>query len=584
MSSSPSEPVSRFSPEQYTYSTLSRLMELAQEMGVPHAVICPGSRNAPIALAAIRSGMPHTVLPDERSAAYQAMGMSQALRAPVMLICTSGTAVLNMAPAVAEAFFLGIPLILITADRPAIALRQLDNQTILQRDVFASHAKYSGTWPEDFRQEDDRYLAGRILKEALVAAMSGKPGPAHINAPLPEPLYTLPTDALPQVAPMPPLHTEREKSGRAVCPPQIMKGKGLIVVGKQDYMSAQEREIADITAGLLPLFPDILSQIHSAEAIYAYELVLTASPHAHSEQARPDWFITIGDIHNSKTLREYLRGMPAETTHIHLGKEEYTPDTFRHLRLRVQTAEPWKTLHDWLPRLHAEKSYHAFWQREAYNLGRYTQRINTKISTPNDWPHGEMAAVHEIWRQIPPQATVHLGNSSIIRQMIRFPLPSFPKAGVFGNRGTSGIDGSLSTAAGHARAVPAIPHVAIVGDVAALYDSNALLRRHWTSLSNFIIVVVNNAGGNLFRQMSGPAAQPELNTYFAWEHGYTLENLAAHHHCLYYKAESLAELRDVLPDVMSGHKRRPVLLEVIIQPGSENIREATEFAARTTTS
>ncbi|MFM7585897.1 MAG: thiamine pyrophosphate-binding protein, partial [Bacteroidota bacterium] len=179
------------------YPDKQHIIELVDglyQMGLRQVVVCPGSRSAPLTLAFARHGgfQIFTVV-DERSAAYMAIGQALSARGttPVALICTSGTAVLNMGPAVAEAYYLRLPLLLLSADRPAISIDQLDGQTIRQANIFEAHTVFSGTLPEHGRTNIDLKRSRKLMQEAW-SAMIRQQGPAHLNVPLHEPLYELP--------------------------------------------------------------------------------------------------------------------------------------------------------------------------------------------------------------------------------------------------------------------------------------------------------------------------------------------------------------------------------------------------------
>lgn len=166
------------------------IAEICAKKGITHAVISPGSRSAALTLAFVRHPSIKTfIIPDERSAGFIALGMAQQLRKPVVTICTSGTAVYNLGPAIAEAFFQQVPLVVLTADRPPEWVAQQDGQTIFQRNIFGAHVKQSYELPVSRQHPDEAWHVNRIINEAVNLSLDLPPGPVHINAPFREPFY-----------------------------------------------------------------------------------------------------------------------------------------------------------------------------------------------------------------------------------------------------------------------------------------------------------------------------------------------------------------------------------------------------------
>ena len=172
------------------FTIINDLVERCAEKGIRHAVLCPGSRSAPLTLAFARNKkIKCWTISDERSAGFIGMGMAQQTKTPVVLVCTSGSAAYNFSPAVAEAWFQQIPLIIFTADRPKEWIDQFDGQTIRQAELYGRHVKKYVELPQDYTHPDSEWYANRVVNEVINLAQSGQKGPVHINVPFREPLY-----------------------------------------------------------------------------------------------------------------------------------------------------------------------------------------------------------------------------------------------------------------------------------------------------------------------------------------------------------------------------------------------------------
>ena len=541
--------------------TTATLAQICAAKGVHHFVISPGSRSAPLTIAIARHPAIKTyVIYDERSAAYVALGMAQQLGQPVGLICTSGTAALNYAPAVAEAFYQGIPLLVFTADRPPEWLDQQDNQAIHQHGLYEPHCRGSYELPVDTSHPDARRFVERIIAQAIDRCLYPVPGPVHINAPFREPLYPAdgqmpppPTVNPIQMAPVQPQLTE---AGWAELVALWQAAERKLIIGGMHANDARLHAtlralgadptvavIGDITANLYP----------NASDLYQADMVLGVRDGDTVARLQSDLVITFGGQYLSKYLRALLR--------------QYPPRYQWHLQIAGPTVDTLQCLTHTIP-MHAADFFtqlHARTQpRQEGVYARLWQHLQTKAATAlttflAQAPFGEFQATYRIMQALPPGSRLQIGNS----MPIRYANFISQQAGnsltqINCNRGTSGIDGTVSTAVGAALATGDLTTL-IVGDLGFFYDRNGLW--HAQVPPNLRIVILNNHGGGIFQIIDGPKRlpEPELTTYFLTPQPLTARRTAEDHNCDYYTVNNEADLLTILPEFFSPRPRAAIL-------------------------
>jgi 2-succinyl-5-enolpyruvyl-6-hydroxy-3-cyclohexene-1-carboxylate synthase len=512
------------------YQHIYDLAETCTKKGVLHAVICPGSRSAPLTLAfANHPEIKCFVIPDERSAAFVALGIAQNTGLPVALICTSGSAAYNFAPAIAEAFFQHIPLLVLTADRPPEMIDQLDGQTIRQKNLYGAHVKKYFELPVD-EGVNQSWFVNRLINEAINLTKSGTPGPVHINAPFREPFYpathepivfnstrviqeTLPEVQLP-ASQINQLKTEW-KSFKKI----------LVVSGQADFNPKIIKSIQALLKKIkIPVLGELISNLHPiSNVIQLADLFLGQSPDELKETLRPELLITFGKSIISKNVKTFLRKYPA-TQHWHIQPHGDYADTFLHLSQVIRCAPEF--FFDQIPategkdtfRNQKQNNYYQLWQAEEH---RATQ---AKLAFCGDVQAGEFNLVRQVMEQLPLRSNLHLANSMSVRYANLVALSAKQKGiRVFSNRGTSGIDGCTSTTIGHSL-VGDVPNVLITGDMAFFYDRNAFW--HNFHMPNLRVVVLNNHGGIIFNMIDGPAGRHESAEYFVTRQSLSAKNLA----------------------------------------------------------
>ncbi len=529
------------------------LAELLVAKGVRHVIMSPGSRNAPLVVSlARRSQLSCRVIIDERSAAFVALGMAQQLSEPVALVCTSGTALLNYAPAVAEAYYQRIPLIVISADRPEEWIDQDDSQTVRQKKALSPFVKASYQLPSDPSCDDERWYINRQVNEALNRAVMTPAGPVHINVPLREPLYgTICYNDVERkiidlpVVPILPDEVVLELAQKISTTPRVMI---LATFSAPDIQLSQLLS----SVALLPqvvLLTESISNLLVDEAIPTIDRLLSVMPQNEQSVYAPDLLITFGGAPISRMIKRFLR-IHRPTEHWRIDMTDMIVDTMQSLTRHIRVT-PTQFFSSVLPSLRETLSrYKSLW----HNLqDEATSRHDAYLSTI---PWCDLSAYARLIQAIPQGSVLQLSNGTSIRYAQLFDYRHVLRSD--GNRGTSGIDGSLSTAVGAAMVTDADTlTVCVIGDMSFLYDAGALAIRPLPS--NLRIVVLCNGGGGIFRFIPGPSTLPELEPYFELPQDIDVEGYACLHRCDFYRAVDIVSLEDVLTRFFAPAARPAIL-------------------------
>ena len=544
-------------------------VQICAQLGVRHVIVSPGSRSAPLTLAFARHPAVTTkVISDERSAAFIGLGMAQQLRQPVGLVCTSGSAAYNYAPAVAEAFFQQVPLVIFTADRPPEWIDQLDGQTIRQRGIYGSHVKASYELPVG-QTEVDEWHAGRIVSEAIQLSQQEPPGPVHINVPIREPFYPAAEEEVKfneEVKVIASVSGQYALSGEAVrtLAEDWARYEKKLIVGGQEATNTNLIAILDeiSMAQQVPVVADVISNLHAVSSAVQHADVALASS---QEALIPDLLITFGRSVISKNLKLFLRKhRPA--AHWHVQPSGMAADTFQSLT-RVTYADPAMFFRSLQPILlnpsSVQSGYYQRWQKAEERAQQCMDNLFANLPT---LPMGEFQAVQTVLRRLPDATNLHLANSMMVRYANLIGLSDQQASvEVFANRGTSGIDGSNSTAVGSTLVSDRLT-VLITGDMAFFYDRNAFWHNY--QLPNLRIVLLNNHAGGIFRLIDGPNRQPELEEYFETHQALTAERTAQDFGMEYHQIDLTAPsahplLEDYLANFYGQASQHAKLLEVI---------------------
>jgi 2-succinyl-5-enolpyruvyl-6-hydroxy-3-cyclohexene-1-carboxylate synthase len=512
--------------------------------GMHHVIISPSSRSAPVTIAFARHPNIKTyVIPDERSAGYVALGMSLKLDRPVGLVCTSGTAAINLYPAVAEAFYQNIPLLVFSADRPPEWIDQADGQTIHQENLYGKHVKKYFSLPTDQTSQDEFWHAERIINEVINTAMDPDQGPVHLNIPIREPLYPKDSDEYRFNSNPKNIDTTRDNGNMSIENWNELidiwnSAHNILIVSGQSRLNADRNKILNefLTSFEIPLIGDTIANIHGLDnnIITHHDLILSKN-NGLKKTLEPDLLITFGNSVISKNLKKFLRNA-CPSHHWDIREAGYHPDTFCCLSHRIQLK----------PDIFFQKALGYFrkdTRSSDYLKNWIIEEKNNEKSIAgffdSNLKFSELQAVHEIIQSLPDRTSLHLANSMPVRlaNLIGCLKPGIE---VYSNRGVSGIDGCLSAAMGISIHSDQLNFV-LIGDMAFFYDRNGLW--HNIDSGNLRIILLNNHGGGIFRMINGPSRQPELKVFFETDQKLNAENTASDFDLDYYFCNDIKGLK-----------------------------------------
>ncbi|MGV3459406.1 MAG: 2-succinyl-5-enolpyruvyl-6-hydroxy-3-cyclohexene-1-carboxylic-acid synthase [Flavobacterium sp.] len=528
------------------------IIQLCLAKGITDIVISPGSRNAPLTIGfANNPAFTCYSIADERCAAFFATGMAQQLKKPVAVVCTSGSALLNYYPAVAEAFYSQIPLVVLSADRPLDKIDIGDGQTIRQQNVYSNHILFSSNLLEDASAENDA-----LINDAINCAILQK-GPVHINAPFEEPLYETVTEV--SVSPQVKLPNKAETTVQDLTQfSHIWNGakKKLLLIGGNDPETISIdllKKLADDPSVIV--MTEVTSNLHDDTFLNSIDTIITPFTKEDFLSWQPEVLMTFGGMIVSKRVKAWLRTYPPNH-HWHVDPLR-AYDTFGVLSQHFET-EP----NDFLEKFIKEvKPFESDYLQTALQMKALRKQKHDEYLAKI--PFSDFKAFEVILPTLPGNSQLQISNSSPIRYAQLFDIKGTIE--VFCNRGTSGIDGSTSTAIGAAVANGKQTTI-ITGDISFLYDSNALWNNYIPK--NFRIIIVNNAGGGIFRILPGHDETPVFNTFFETTHNHTAEHLAKMFGFGYTTANDEAGLKKALAGFFE-ETGQPKILEVFT-PMREN--------------
>lgn len=550
------------------------LTAILPQIGITDVVVCPGSRNGVIVhnFNELSNASSHRdafsdfrihAVTDERSAAFVALGISLAENLKPVAVCvTSGSALLNTLPAVAEAFYQHVPLLVISADRPKRLIGQLDGQTIVQNSALMPYAKtYELPEPQNDTEE---HWCRNLVSEACIELKKQGRKPVHINVPITEPLFTFTTEFLPLVKPI----AFQEIFGEGI-PGNLVEiinkaNLPTLVIGQYDHKVNILQEL-DNNNKLL-ILPEIVSNQEKCYRTTALE----CSDELRS-RLQPDVVIHVGDNMVNKQLKLAFRKR-SNLSVIRIQKNAGLPDTFEHIDDLV--------LGDWerilmalSPYLHQNSkvqemrclldNYNMIGKNRT-NFIKEDKIVPTQVkgekqaSESADVQYTTMLAIKKYLQEshIPINA-IHLANSSVVRTATKVFCDG--KFVLRVNRGVNGIEGSLSVAVGNALVCEQYVLV-FIGDLSFFYDQNAL----WNSelLGNLRIVLFNNSGGGIFKRLPGLDASPACGTYISGAHQTSAKGIAEAYRMKYLCIYKTDKLEEVIANYFGKQEERSVLLEI----------------------
>lgn len=511
---------------------IQALVNICKAQGLQHIVISPGSRNAPLTIAFNEDAFFKTYsIIDERSAGFFALGIAQKTGLATVLVCTSGSASLNYSPAIAEAYYQQIPLLVLTADRPVEWIDQGIGQSMNQSHIYQNFILKSFSLPQEAEREQALWYSSRLVNEAiLLTASATQKGPVHINIPFKEPLYGEAVNAnfKPRI-----IHKTNIEAHLAETEVQHLKSIWkeanciLIVVGVLAYDESLNTLLNTLLQKHLKvaLLSETNSNLSGAKLITCIDRTLAAidSPVAF----QPDLLITLGHAVISKRIKKMLQRMVIPH-HWHISTRAQVIDTYQSLSQVITCGMSHFIKH----LLHfedtkSESTYQSMWLKAAAKAKQKHLKYIENIE------FSDLQAFSIILPKLPKHSVVQVANSASVRYCQLFDIRADLR--YYANRGVSGIDGCTSTAVGYAT-VTDEPVTLITGDIAFLYDVNALWNNYLSK--RLKIIIINNAGGGIFRIIDGPSNTDELEEFFETTHQTKADHIAQTYGLSYFSAHN----------------------------------------------
>lgn len=520
-------------------------------LGLKEIVICPGSRNAPLVTSFNRHpGFHCTSIRDERAAGFFALGKALALKEPVALLCTSGSAPLNFGPSIAEAYYQKIPLIVLTADRPKTWTDQGDGQTINQTHVFRNYTRFGYELNGDAASPADLWFIRRCVSEGFNNTRFLNPGPVHFNVPMSEPLYR--TEHIEDVAPR--VFTKESVENRLG--ETTLKKLASVFSSCQKVMILTGQHPTDkgfLNAVIqmsrfdnLIVLTESTSNIHHPEFIEQIDRCITGLDEVSVQELQPDLLITVGGAIVSKRIKSLLRNHHP-SFHWHIDPFDSTMDTYQSLTnaISMDPAAFFNQLHPYINIVSSDYKKKWLQLKEKKEI-RHDHFIGHS-------KYSDLKVFHEIYQHLPDTTVLHVANSSPIRYAQLFAQTNE----TYCNRGASGIDGCTATAMGAAAALPHKNHLLITGDVAFHYDVNGLWNDEY--IQNLKIIIINNGGGGIFRIIEGPDEAEERALFYVTAMKTNAEKIAAHYNWNYLAVKEEQQLTNRLSEFFHSERKRAIL-------------------------
>ena len=566
------------------------LTRVLKSHGCRRIVVCPGSRNAPIVHNFNEmEGITCYPVTDERSAGFYAIGLAlgdpSPSPSPIAVCVTSGSALLNLHPAVAEAFYQKLPVIFISADRPAEWIGQQDGQTLPQANVFGSLVNRSVNLPV-IGNDDQRWMCEREVNEAVIDCVSRQIGPVHINIQIQEPLYEFTLRSLPEARLIEYACPSRYGGIESYDVRDFLEAKRPMIVIGQDYPTSQLYGIKDIAHRAVTLCEPTGLGLYSGEPanrdlsykllMTNFEEVLAALERKDGEEVeayKPDFILYVGGCIVSKRLKQFLRSCK-DAKVWRVSKNGDAVDTFMHLNriFEVNPDDLAFRLMDFQQVYHEEVSaFIELWEKALWSAKRHAYY--------HEPPFSSMAAVKYLQQEFLASSLgdnkasrLFYGNSMAIRLAC-----IYARQYVHCLRGVNGIEGTLSAAAGLSRYLSehrfdtdkAQPKVfCVLGDLSFFYDQNALWNQNLDG--SLRIMVLNNGGGAIFGKFKGLKNSSARERLVMAEHQTSAVNACQANDVIYMGADDMKSLKYGIDQLIHQDSNRPMLLEVFTDIDTDN--------------
>lgn len=544
------------------------IVDIFAKKGIKNIVFSPGSRNAPLIISFSNDNRFNCMsIVDERSASFFALGIAIETKQPVAICCTSGSATLNYASAISEAFYQKIPLIAVTSDRPPEWINHGEGQSINQTKVFSNYIYSDYNIPIGETDEDIKYCQ-RQINEALIDSIENNM-PVHINIPFREPLYGNVQNASIKTKNIEKINVTKTLSEETTenLANKINNSKKVLVICGQMNKNEKLNYILEEISNLpnIVIITESIANLSGSNFIPCIDRVL--STFEDNYIYTPEILISIGGAVISKKIKHFFRNAE-KIEHWSIKESGEIEDTYLHLNkvIPTETYYFFKKIKPYILTSNIDSNYKNIW---------YAKYIISRTNHDNflrkaKW--SDLKVFDIIYNTLPENCNLHLGNSSPVRYMQLFNQIKSVK--YYSNRGVSGIDGSTSTMAGISYANEKI-NILISGDLSFVYDTNALWNNYIDS--NFKIIVINNGGGGIFRIIKGPETTKSLETFFETENKTSIYNLSKAHNINYYKATNEIELeKNIYSFFDKQENKRPAIIE-IVTPREENSIELEKY-------
>lgn len=555
-----------------TEHLIPQLFSLLEQFGVKHLVCSPGSRNAAILNMADKiESLSKYVVVDERCAAFTALGISLVSKSPVALVCTSGSALLNYAPAISEAYYQGIPLIVISADRPLEWIDQDDSQTIRQPGALTNIVKTTIDLDACNNGDDYLWYANRLINEALINSTTGKQGPVHINvrlngkvdgklSPSSQPARKI--DVLTPVSKLAPEVLNEYAS--------FLSDKKIMLVA--GYMQPDDRiQKAVSSFSQLPnvcMMAETVSNLHLSLDSYMVDSVLFGLDPKEEKDLAPDVVISLGGALISRKLKEFLRRNTPEF-HLAFNLSPNIVDCFRSLSVKIECdpASFLKYLAGKIRKFSGSGGLEEL--KDSFSMKWFAKRADSMVKKiPSAWC--DLSSLNTFFRSVPKETNVFLSNGTVVRyaQILSY----VPSHATFANRGVSGIEGSTSTALGGALVYDSFTCL-VTGDMSFGYDLAGLA----TGLepASLRVVVLDNGGGDIFRFIPATRNLSIREDYLCADRNVPVAMLADSFGWIYLHADSKKTLKECLMEFWKP-SMRPVILHIVTRK-AENAKLLQDY-------
>lgn len=518
------------------------LTSLLVAHGIRHVVVCPGSRNAPLVhnfneCPELRC-YPVT---DERSAGFFALGIAQATDTSVAVCVTSGTALLNVAPAVAEASYQHRGLLVISADRPQAWIDQLDGQTLPQQNAFGVFVGKCVNLPEVI-DDESHWHCNRLVNEALLALKDSGGKSVHVNVPISEPLFEFPAPQLPAerkiTMDIPDANVSTQNLQFI-----ISSKRPIIVLGLLKHGERLKEIVDRLKERYVVLHEPLAVGGGSTWFDKMFDDVLGNDLYA------PDSILYIGDTVVSKLLKRYLRSLSC-TNVCMVNESGIVEDVTMHANSVLKcSAEDALAVLSECESCNVDEEFHARWNGI---IQKWRSQI-LPISSKNILKETVRLFEQELEKRT-GTFHVHYANSTSVRYGCLYATHY-----IYVNRGVNGIEGSLSTAAGYSVAAEE-KTIIVTGDLSFFYDANALWNQNLNG--NLRIILLNNGCGGIFSKLKGLENSPARDEYVAARHHSTAEGLCKSYRVEYLSASTMDEVKALIASVLDKESSIPMLLEV----------------------